>query len=534
MSRHVEHPPAAPAGADAPTPVASAPAAAAPEPAVPAVADQPVASASRGGRFDFLDALRGIAAMAVVLQHSAEMIWPEYLRFSIGTFRLGEFGVVMFFLVSGFIIPASLEKYGSVGKFWVGRFFRLFPLYWFCVVVALVLAVMGRFYVSPEFKAAPWAWTATNATMVQQFLAGPLVIGASWSLAYEVVFYLGMSILLIVGLNKRSVPIAVSLLGLAGVAGAWIPGRLDTGHGLPGLLTVVSATVAVGLYVWFHARGGVRQAVLGVALVAVTVPLALNQPERVWFSLLLFATMTVGTVMYRLMQGVLRPWVAWGVFGGALVVVAVVHRVLVTPHVEPIAGAFVTWRPEAVTFLAAFAVFALGFLLRGRRWPRALTYLGTISYSLYLTHTIVLYATPWVSPELAETLRITPQVGTFVVWVGLTVLVSAATYAWIEKPFQRLGHRFTRRPIATGTTPEAPSQRSSGVAPASGVAATADGGVPAAAVPTGEPSVTEPAVAEPSATVARTAEPSPEDAAGADTASAPPAPVHEGAGAARD
>ena len=110
----------------------------------PTTAEDPVARAApttrlRKGRFEFLDALRGIAAMALVLQHSAEFIWPAYLKFSIEVVRPGEFGVVLFFLVSGFIIPASIEKYASLGRFWVGRFFRLFPLYWACVLAALLL-----------------------------------------------------------------------------------------------------------------------------------------------------------------------------------------------------------------------------------------------------------------------------------------------------------------------------------------------------------------------------------------------------------
>ncbi|SFK07271.1 acyltransferase [Cellulomonas sp. KH9] len=406
----------------------------------------PARTATSAGRFDFLDALRGIAAMAVVVQHAAEFIWPDYLRFSIDTFRLGEFGVVLFFLVSGFIIPASLEKYGSVGTFWVGRFFRLFPLYWFCLVVALALAALGRYHLSEEYLSAPWLWSAVNATMVQQFIAGPLAIGASWSLAYEMVFYLAMSILLLVGLNKRSVPIAVTLLGAAGVVGAWVPGRLLTGdHGWPGVLTVISATAAVAVFVAFRA-GSARAAVVGVGLAVVAVPLALNQPERVWFSLLLFGTMAVGTVMYRMMTASLRPVIGWSVLVGAVLVIAVVHRVYVSPHVEPLAGAFVTWKPEAVTFGAAYALFGLGYALRARRWPRFVPYLGRISYSLYLVHTLVLYATPWWSEELAARIGLTPQWPTFVTWVLLTVAVSALTYRFVEAPFHSLGRRLTRRP----------------------------------------------------------------------------------------
>ncbi len=418
------------------------------EPAAPpAPVEAP--AAARKGRYEFLDALRGIAAMAVVLQHSAEFIWPEYLKFSIGVFRLGEFGVILFFMVSGFIIPASLEKYDSVPRFWVGRFFRLFPLYWACVLAALVLAAVGRFYLPEPFLAEPVRWTLVNLTMVQQFVEGPLVIGASWSLAYEMVFYLAMSIMLLCGANRRSVPIAVTLLGAAGIAGTYLPGRLVTGdQGPRGLLVVLSVTAAVVLVVLVKAQTN-QHRMIGVGLAVVAVPLALNQPERAWFSLLLFATMAVGTVLYRMSVGAIPRWQGWGVLAGAAVVMAVVHRVYVDPHIEPLAGAYVTYKPEVLTFGVAYGVFGLGLLLRGRSWPRPLTYLGRISYSLYLVHTLVLYAVPWWSEAAAARLGLPVTWLTYATWVLLTVLVSAVTYKYIEDPFQKLGHRLTKMPRKT-------------------------------------------------------------------------------------
>ena len=44
----------------------------------------------------------------------------------------------VFFLVSGYIIPASLERKGSVRGFWVSRAFRLYPLYIVGIAVSLL------------------------------------------------------------------------------------------------------------------------------------------------------------------------------------------------------------------------------------------------------------------------------------------------------------------------------------------------------------------------------------------------------------
>src|SRR5207237_10271908 len=92
-----------------------------PAPAKPVKAQQ---------RLQFLDAVRGIAAFTVAVQHTVETVSPSYLKWSHEVFRPGEWGVILFFVSSGFIIPVSLERYRSVGRFWIGRFFRLYPLYW--------------------------------------------------------------------------------------------------------------------------------------------------------------------------------------------------------------------------------------------------------------------------------------------------------------------------------------------------------------------------------------------------------------------
>src|SRR3954465_10022133 len=93
-------------------------------------------------RLQFLGAPRGIAAFAVILQHAGQPLSTGYSAFAFSMFDLGNFGVMLFFLCSGFIIPISLERQGSLRRFWIRRFFRLFPLYWFCIGVALVLGYL--------------------------------------------------------------------------------------------------------------------------------------------------------------------------------------------------------------------------------------------------------------------------------------------------------------------------------------------------------------------------------------------------------
>src|ERR1700730_18454663 len=89
-------------------------------------------------RLAWLDALRGFAALCVVFDHGSTLLLLPVRSFLYQWLNLGQFGVFVFFLVSGYIIPASLERKGSVRGFWTGRLFRLYPMYVLAVVLALV------------------------------------------------------------------------------------------------------------------------------------------------------------------------------------------------------------------------------------------------------------------------------------------------------------------------------------------------------------------------------------------------------------
>jgi peptidoglycan/LPS O-acetylase OafA/YrhL len=66
-------------------------------------------------------------------------------------FDPGQYGVFVFFLVSGYIVPASLERRGSVRGFWVSRVFRLYPLYLFALSAMIVLwAASGKLPGHPQ------------------------------------------------------------------------------------------------------------------------------------------------------------------------------------------------------------------------------------------------------------------------------------------------------------------------------------------------------------------------------------------------
>ncbi|MBL1074770.1 acyltransferase [Nocardia sp. 2] len=396
----------------------------------------------RGGRYEFLDALRGLAALAVVLQHSAERLFPAYFRFSQAHFGLGEFGVFVFFLVSGFIIPASLERGRSLGAFWVGRFFRLFPLFWACLIAAMILHSFNRYEVPAGYMDQPVLNFLANLTMVQFFLGGwdIQIIGASWSLSYELVFYLFLSLLLIARRNRASVPLAVLAILLI-APGAALPPALLTGSQADVVTRSIVVVATILVAVLFARLAGDRRAALAAILLAfLAVPLVLNQPGPSVLTVGYFATMFVGTVLYRMTSGEISAKRGWAVFAFAVGVIFGIS-LLAPPSVDPITGVSVHWLKQPTTIIAAFVLFALALLLRGRSFPRPLLFLGRISYSLYLIHALILDGPRWTTSVAG----IPAPWLTLCTWVAAAILIAALTYRTIEKPFHNLGHRMIAR-----------------------------------------------------------------------------------------
>jgi peptidoglycan/LPS O-acetylase OafA/YrhL len=393
-----------------------------PEPATATVDARADERAAAGApRLEFLDALRGIAAFAVAFGHRAEGLISNFAHFDAHVFRFGQFGVVLFFLCSGFIIPASMERHGSLLRFWTSRLFRLFPLYWLALAGVLVLHALGTYELPPDYGDHAVLTTAVNATMFQAFLSEPLALGLSWTLAFEMGFYLIVSALFLAGAQRRSAPLAATLLALSAALAVHSAGGPKP---LVGLLLLVTAGAALSV-VWGRSPGGA----FAVGLVALlSVPLLFNGYYAPWFSMVLYATLFSGTVMYRWVHGEIAPRAAAALFVAAVLVM------LVASAIAADRSSF------APTFVIAYAVFGVAFALRHRTFPAWLLRLGVISYSLYLLHPLV-YAVLGNTTGSGTVVRTLSFVGA----LALSVLVSELSYRWIERPMIARGRGVSAR-----------------------------------------------------------------------------------------
>ncbi|MFD9123866.1 acyltransferase family protein [Kitasatospora sp. NPDC059571] len=201
-------------------------------------------AAASGGRLQVLDGLRFVAVLMVVLYHYIAF-GSDWSRPRAELFPLlyqpaayGWLGVQLFFLISGFVI--CLSCWGrSLSDFLTSRVVRLFPAYWFGVLVTtLVLA-------SVPGGSRPRAGrdVLTNLTMMEYPFGAPYVDGVYWSLWVEGRFYLIFAVVVAFGLSYRRVLAFCLLWAAAGVLATAAPGEQ--------LLQVL----AMPEYCWFFIGG---------------------------------------------------------------------------------------------------------------------------------------------------------------------------------------------------------------------------------------------------------------------------------------
>ena len=396
-------------------------------------------------RLGWLDVLRGLAALCVVFDHLSYYVlqparWAIYQWFD-----LGDYGVFVFFIISGYIVPASLERKGSVRTFWVGRLFRLYPLYLLAVglAVTLWLAHLGGLRGAGS---DPETSVLSQLLMMSNVLAGPNLPNVVWSLSYEMVFYLVLVALFTARIHQRSSWYALGFAGVAVALGGLLP-QAYFSHSLssPRVIALgADLAMLTGLAAAVVLRGKPR--ILGAALAAVVAValLAFNGGWIYpWEALVILALMFTGTVLYRAVQGQYR-WrhaiaVAVAVLGLALAAgLWHIHAWGLSAHAE------LVWERRWVTsILLAGLTFGAGLALRHVRWPRALTWLGLISYSVYLLHPLLVEVyehLPWVprGHPLWVQMLLAAAFGVVV------IAVSSVTYLAVERPMQNAGRRVAR------------------------------------------------------------------------------------------
>lgn len=176
--------------------------------------------------FAFIHALRGFAALVVVFFHFIIHVVYRYEETPIpqdtvaywlvyGRFDLGKYAVAVFFLVSGFLIPATLASpNATLKRYAIHRLFRLYPAYWLSI-----LAYIGHNALTGHAHFLKPKEILINVTMLQKFVGVKDVIGVFWTLQIELVFYILCAVLFALRKLEARLPILIGATLLAVCSG---------------------------------------------------------------------------------------------------------------------------------------------------------------------------------------------------------------------------------------------------------------------------------------------------------------------------
>jgi peptidoglycan/LPS O-acetylase OafA/YrhL len=380
------------------------------------VTNPPETQRTRGARFycPELDALRFFAFLCTFAFH-----WMDYVPFDTKVHQrlfdiltAGAFGVPIFFLLSSFLIVELLlrerEQTGDIHikSFYVRRILRIWPLY-FAVFWALIY--LGYFL--PDIATKDHhAWLAFTFfagnwyIMRHGWIAGP--IDPLWSIAVEEQFYIAIPLLTKLGGRK--------------------------------LLAVVSAVLLMISYL------------TSVHYACLVYSGESGQWVNSWFQFQFFAA---GAVLAIVLHGRVPRWPislrAAAFLGAALLWLCAVMGLGVKSYDAhtSVAGGLLGW----LMVLAGSIIFFLATLgIPDRFVPGWLTYLGRISFGLYMFHSLIFHLVfdighRWLQgfgAALHLSSELIAALGTVLVLL-ITIAVAGFSYRFFEKPFLKLKERFT-------------------------------------------------------------------------------------------
>lgn len=361
-------------------------------------------------RFQFANALRGPAAIAVLVSHfmhNAWMIRPLLLRLAnvsmpsesavatpryvealaaVPGFDWGGYGVAIFFLISGFVIPLSLKKY-STSAFLVGRFFRIWPVYAAGFTICILSIYLGGHVFSRPFPYTFYEVAIHYFPGLRDLASVPGIDGIVWTLEIEIKFYVLCAVL--APMFRRSNNLVFIVPVVIGAICMLAHGYFDHHDASTRASKLVASYLLGGQFIVFMFLGT------------------------------LFAFWTEGAIKARL----------------ALPTAAVFFAIFLCLLRW---GALRSIDIHPLGYVAAIATFLLYARFK-RRTSRIEAFFSNISYPLYASHGVFGYVI------IAVVLRVggSPEVA-IVAAFGITIAVATLLHLFIERPTHKIGQALAR------------------------------------------------------------------------------------------
>ena len=249
------------------------------------------------GRHNNFDALRLVLALLVLLSHSYPLgtgseAREPFLRITHGQMTGGAVAVDLFFIMSGFMIAASMQRARSTGQFLMRRITRIYPAYIVCALVSIAaIATLAGASLVPSVGARIADFLLQTLrlrefTYSNAFAHNPLpdvINGSTWSIQFEVWCYIGVALLGVTGMLLRrgvlAVVFAASIVcSVLFAARHWNPGGMFLGilFGPPSLWARLLPLYIAGVVFYLYRE---------------------HIPHRLWLAALSFALLIAGSLL---------------------------------------------------------------------------------------------------------------------------------------------------------------------------------------------------------------------------------------------
>jgi peptidoglycan/LPS O-acetylase OafA/YrhL len=384
-------------------------------------------------RVSSLDSIRGIAAFSVLLFHCYLLShdfkrqidnvietygfpWGSSLSLYMNLFTSGRSAVIIFFVLSGFVLTLSLlNRKQSYKKFILSRIFRIYPVLAISVILSYLLhAFIGNNQV-PAITNSDWYqfWVAPPIALTIKDLSGHLALtgispnqiylnGPIWSLSHETRFYFIFPLLVLL-FYKSKEPAKFIILGII----------LSIAGGMAASFLILAKYVTVG-------PSGFAEATLLYSFV-----------QTIYFLIFLIAGVFLAIrreKIYILINKL--PNIA----KSSLLIISLICLFYYDSQYSD----FVDYLRGIGAFILIALAFSWHSLEKFLASP-TLLWLGKISYSLYLVHWLVIYS----MSELFGNI--------FPLWIFISIIIIASLICaelmsrFVENPCLNLGKKLLQK-----------------------------------------------------------------------------------------
>ncbi|MHA2936927.1 acyltransferase family protein [Vibrio sp. RC27] len=330
-------------------------------------------------RLEYIDSIRGIAAILVFVYHCCETVGIR-----IDFVDLGRIGVVVFFIISGFIIPLSLQDdtHQPIKRFLIKRFFRLYPVYWASIILSVLILFLFNHaeFLEKDIFVNSVSQVIINFSMIQKAFGVENVLGPYWTLFIELVFYGACAALFYIKQlhSIKTILALIVLFSLGALVGGFV--RFQYGINLPIILPIALSVMFYGSFLRYYLINNRTELLL--PLVAISI----------FYMVCLFITFKL---YYQ------DVWVRW-----------------------------------YLTYFFSF-FFCILLLTKVKIRNKIFVYLGKISYSFYLLHMLCIAIVFHYFKEMEISFVLATLVSLF-----FTIVLSDLSYRFIEMKSISMGRRF--------------------------------------------------------------------------------------------